>query len=203
MTQLKIGTLAVALAASASITQAQETSDRYLHNGSVMAVTVLGDHVEIRYQTPRPGLQSVGVTPGALLFHGDIVDGYVEGFSNLFTTACGVMDYFVYGDFTPGQTFTLNGAAPVLAQTGCQIVDNSSTVANATLVFAPQQTGGCLHGVNTTLNVRVGPAADYGVIAQLPATTCDVRQIGRCDGAWCAIVAGNVTGWVDSNYLAR
>ena len=203
MTRFGLG-FAISLCAGLSgAADAQDANLRYMHNGSVMAVTTRGDQVTIRYQTPRAGLHSVGVSSGTVLFRGAVTDGYLDGMSNIFSAACGAIDYFVYGDFTAGAAFTLRGAAPVLAQSGCQIVDNTNTGSNASLVFTPQQQTGCLQGVNTMLNVRVGPAPDYGIIAQLPAATCDINQVGRCDGAWCAISAGTVMGWVHGRYLAR
>lgn len=176
----------------------------YDHNGSAMAVDVTNSRVVIRYTTPHAGLRAQGVTPGTLLFAGAVTDGYLDGQSRIFSAACEAIDYFVYGDFVAGQSFTLKGAAPVLASTGCTIVDNTTTGPNATLVFAAERAAqsGCLRGVNTSLNVRVGPGQDYAVIAELPADTCNVTPITACAPAWCAIRAGNVTGWVSRQYLA-
>ncbi|MEL6920267.1 MAG: SH3 domain-containing protein [Pseudomonadota bacterium] len=191
----------------------------YDHNGSRMRVNVQGPEVRIFYQQPRSGLQGVGVRSGTLLFDGRVANGYLEGMSRIFNRRCGEVDYFVYGDFQPGRTFTLTGAAPVLSQTSCRIVDNVYEGSNANLVFsalgarplpqpnpAPTPTpagSGCVMGVNTTLNVRVGPGSSFGRIGELRANSCGVVILDRCQDGWCAIQQGNTTGWVSMRYIRR
>ncbi|MDO6590324.1 hypothetical protein DS901_11525 [Loktanella sp. D2R18] len=189
----------------AAIGTAHADTLTYSHNGSDMAVEVEGARVTIRYLTPRQGLQDIGVNAGTVLFSGQQGDGYLDGMAQMFSARCETIDYFVFGDFIQGSDFTLRGVAPVLATDSCRVVDNVSGTGNGVLVFnvAPQTQAGCLQGVNTTLNVRVGPGSDYGVIAELPAGTCNLRMMGRCDSAWCSIKVGGIVGWVDQTYLAR
>lgn len=116
--------LPATLAGMLLATSAFATDYAYDHNGSRMRVNVEESTVRIYYQEPRKGLSGVGVRAGTLLFDGKMSNGYLEGMSRIFNPKCGEVDYFVYGDFEPGQSFTLNGAAPVLSGMSCRIVDN-------------------------------------------------------------------------------
>ena len=206
----------VALALLVTTLPARAADYRYDHNGSQMRVSVEGSSVAIRYERPRAGLESIGVRPGALLFSGRLESGYVEGESRLFSPRCGEQPYFVYGDFTPGRNFRLNGAAPVLDRTSCRVVDNVHDGPNANLVFTalgsarpapspgPVAGGGaCVTGVRTTLNVRTGPGGDYGRIAEFPANGCGITVRERCQDGWCLVERGNTIGWVSTRYLRR
>ena len=193
----------------------------YEHNGSRMKVSVNGAEVRIVYQRPRSGLRSVGVRPGTLLFDGRVSNGYLEGKSRVFNANCGEVDYFVYGDFRPGSAFRLSGAAPVVSNMSCRIVDNVNEGPNANLAFTPvsaprpaptskpepqpraRDGSACVTGVNSTLNVRVGPGADYGRIAELAAGSCGIEVLARCQGDWCAVRQGDVAGWVSMRYVRR
>ncbi|MEM1376430.1 MAG: SH3 domain-containing protein [Pseudomonadota bacterium] len=189
----------------------------YDHNGSRMRVNLQGNEVRIFYERPRSGLASVGVSSGTLLFNGRVNNNYLEGMSRIFNANCGEVDYFVYGDFRAGRNFELTGAAPVLSNVSCRIVDNVYDGPNANLLFTalgsqPRPTpnpiptpagSGCVVGVNTTLNVRVGPGADYGRVGQLRANSCGVEILGRCQENWCAIRQGSVTGWVSMRFINR
>lgn len=186
----------------------------YDHNGSQMRVNVQANEVRIYYQRPRAGLSDVGVQSGRLLFNGTLTNGYLEGMSRIFNANCGEVSYFVYGDFKPGRTFTLSGAAPVLSNVSCRIVDNVYEGPNANLKFRvlgdtapspqPQHSeSGCVTGVNKTLNVRVGPGADYGRIGELRANTCGIEILDRCQQDWCAIRHGDVQGWVSMRFVQR
>ena len=202
----------VALALSTAAT-AKAADYRYDHNGSTMRVSVEGPDVAIRYERPRSGLGRIGVRPGTLLFSGRVDEGYLEGESRIFNAKCGEQPYFVYGDFQPGQSFRLSGAAPVLDDATCRIVDNVSTGSNANLAFtalggsrpapAPVAGSGCVTGVRTTLNVRVGPGSSYGRIAELPANSCGIEVRERCQDGFCLIRRGSTMGWVSMRYVQR
>lgn len=202
----------VALAALLPLTARAETYF-YDHNGSQMRVNVEGSVVRIVYERPRPGLESVGVRPGTLLFDGKFANDYLEGMSRVFNANCGEVDYFVYGDFKPGHSFKLSGAAPVLSNMSCRIVDNVYEGPNANLDFTalrgtsdthvPAPRTGCVTGVKTTLNVRVGPGPDYGRIGELEASSCDVEVLARCQDDWCLVRQGSVTGWVSMRYIRK
>lgn len=53
------------------------------------------------------------------------------------------------------------------------------------------------------LNVRRGPSEQHPQIASIPPTGRDVEITGQCRADWCPIRYGNVTGWVNSFYLAE
>lgn len=180
----------------------------YDHNGSRMRVNITGAKVNIFYADPRVGLARNGVVPGTLLFDGRVSNNYLEGMTRIFHPSCGVVDYFVYGDFRPGRDFKLNGAAPVLSGMSCRIVDNIYDGPNANLAFTATGTSapvrsGCLKNVSTSLNVRVGPGSDYGRIHELPAGTCGIRVLPDCRDGWCVVEAGPALGWVSMNYVQQ
>jgi len=208
--------LAVAgLCASLAALPAFAADYAYDHNGSRMRLNVEGNKVRIFYEMPRSSLKSNGVKPGTLLFEGKVSKGYLEGMSRIFHSFCGEVDYFVYGDFSAGRDFKLNGAAPVLSGMSCRIVDNVYDGPNANLTFrslgggkpaqshSVQSDGACVTGVRTTLNVRVGPGSDYGIVDELPAGSCGVAVLSRCQDNWCVVRQGNSTGWVSMKYIAR
>lgn len=211
MRKFFVATLAFTLPMAAQAAQA--TDYNYDHNGSSMRVNVEGNQVRVYYRQPRSGLAKNGVGPGTLLFNGIVKDGYLEGKSRIFNANCGEVDYFVYGDFKPAQTFTLRGAAPVLSNMSCRIVNNTSEGPNSNLLFtaldgAQRSTpaplaSGCIIGVNTSLNVRVGPGASYAKIDELRAGTCGLKIMSRCQDGWCAIKSGNTMGWVSMRYVKR
>lgn len=185
----------------------------YDHNGSAMRIQVDGNAVRIYYTRPRSGLASVGVRAGTLLFDGTVSGGILEGMSRLFNSNCGEVDYFVYGDFSAGRSFKLSGAAPVLSNVSCRIVDNVYTGSNANLVFIasgdggaaqPQPAGsGCVTGVNSDLNLRVGPSVSHGWIYRIPANTCGVRVTDTCRDGWCYVRSGRMSGWASMRYIRR
>ena len=114
-------------------------NDRYMHNGSVMEVQICdGGSLTISYAQPRPGMAKVGARPGSLLFNGVIgTNGVISGQSRLFSARCGVIAYDVTGMQQGGDTYVMNGTAPIRGK-GCRIVryrqDN--------LVFTPAGGGG-------------------------------------------------------------
>ena len=180
----------------------------YDHNGSVMDVDRTGDNVLISYRTPRAGLVRNGVTPGRLLFNGRVSQGVLEGQARIFNDRCGEVDYYVSGPFEPGRAFRLQGAAPILRESDCFLVDHVFEGPNSDLRFTPLAAAaptpaarrGCLTGVNTTLNMRVGPGQDYGRIAEIPARSCAVER-RTCQGDWCLVTHGADLGWVARRFL--
>ena len=221
--------LAASLGSVALLGPAAAASYEYDHNGSRMSVETTGEgSLTISYVAPRSGLSRIGVRPGTVLFDGSISDGYAEGLARIFSAQCGEVDYFVYGDLDPGRDFRLSGAAPVLGD-GCRIVDNVTEGSNARLDFTalsrarpdprpypspdprpaprptpmPQVGAGCVTGVRTTLNVRAGPGTRFGRSGEIPAGTCGVEVLNRCEGDWCAVRYGSVVGWASMQYVRR
>lgn len=192
----------------------------YDHNGSRMQVTRAGQQVQITYQDPRDGIAAQGAGPGTVLFTGELdANDYLSGMARIFRRGCGVIDYYVYGDFALGRDFTLTGAAPVLAQQGCRIVDNVYEGPNANLGFtvranmpAPRPTPAsvpsaanrfCVDGIalGGQLNMRTGPGTQFGVIAQIPASSCRVLAAAPAVGSWQPVAHDVGFGWVASRYL--
>ncbi|MAY62340.1 MAG: hypothetical protein CML29_09015 [Rhizobiales bacterium] len=97
----------------------------------------------------------------------------------------------------------------------CRIVDNVYDSPAANLAFRslgagntagsePHSShGACVTGVRTTLNVRVGPGSDYGIVDELPAGSCGVSVLERCQDDWCVVRQGSSTGWVSMRYITR
>ena len=202
-----------------------DAAEFYSHNGSLMRVDLTqGRGVAIYYERPRESLARIGIRPGQVLFEGRTNGaGYLEGMSRLFSSRCGEIDYFVYGDFTPGRPFRLDGVMPVRDRSTCAIIDNVHTAdtPSGSLVFtpasapepsrqaqtrAPSSGLACVTRVRagSTLNMRAGPSTAYGVVAEIPANDCDVEIGPTCRGDWCGVrhqgPQGSV-GWVNTNYL--
>ncbi len=114
-------------------------NDRYMHNGSVMEVQICdGGSLTISYAQPRPGMAKAGARPGSLLFNGVIgTNGVITGQSRLFSARCGVIAYDVTGNQQGGDTYVMNGSAPIRGK-GCQVV----RYRNDHLVFTPDAGGG-------------------------------------------------------------
>jgi uncharacterized protein YraI len=53
------------------------------------------------------------------------------------------------------------------------------------------------------LNVRRGPSEEHVTVAGIPPTGRRVEITGECRANWCPIRYGNVSGWVNSFYLAE
>lgn len=195
---------------------------RYTQRGSVVTVVRDGQKLFIAYVEPSAERLAEGAYPGAELFTGTLNrDDYAEGMAWLYRPNCGGLDYYVYGDFRPGQPFELAGAAPVLAA-DCAITDNVYDNAEANLIFTPvsggqparppaQGAGGfvggermCVTGVaqGSWLNVRVGPGPDYAQIALMSRQECNITVLHECTGEWCPILGpGETLGWVSSRFL--
>ena len=164
---------------------------------------------------PRSGLRPEGVTEGTELFRGTLENGYLSGLALIFRSGCGRLDYYVYGDFRLGESFTLTGAAPVLARQGCAVIDNTYDGPNANLVFTAARVGAaptpppgpgprlCVNGIVATssLNLRTGPGLGYGVIGEIPANACDVIAGPAAASGWQAVRWQGRLGWASSTYL--
>jgi hypothetical protein len=53
------------------------------------------------------------------------------------------------------------------------------------------------------LNVRSGPSEFHQTLGTIPSKGRGVRLIGDCDGLWCPVRYGYLSGWVNANYLAE
>lgn len=205
---------------------AAQAQSFYNHNGSIMRLVQQGNSVRIFYEEPREGLLPHGVRPGTMLFEGELdANLYLEGMSRIFSSRCGEMDYYVYGQFRRNGDFTLAGAAPVLERNGCRVIDNTYDGDNANLRFAwlrnaqggQTNAGGgaslvepargtgpfCVTGVSSALNMRAGPGTSYAVIGTLAANSCNVAGYNSCEGGWCFVRRGDDLGWVANQYLRR
>ena len=87
------------------------------HNGSVLYLAANGAGRRFYYDTPREGLDSVGVKRGTLLFDGQKNGDQYSGTAYFFSKICGPGTYAVSGPVTSNQsqiTITLSGKAPRL-----------------------------------------------------------------------------------------
>ncbi|EFL88227.1 SH3 domain-containing protein [Ahrensia sp. R2A130] len=225
-----IRSIATTLAALLSATTALASD--YMYDGAQVKVNVSRDKVTITYVSPKDGSQRAGTRPGTVLFRGrmstaDNGSPYVDGDARIFKRGCDPTPYHVYGPMRMPYSFTLRGAAPVLAEDGCAIVDNVHEGPNAVLRFVTMATGiiapapqpkpvlvprnvpgaMCVTGVDPSsfLNVRSGPAKTYGNVAKLKPDVCDIAGLRQCINGWCAIVqtSSGVTGWVLQDYISR
>ena len=195
---------------------------RYEQRGSIVTVVREGQQLFIAYVEPSAQRRAEGVAAGSELFTGTIDrNDYAEGMAWLYRSNCRGTDYYVYGDFKPGQPFKLAGAAPVLGS-NCAIIDNVYDNGDANLIFMPvagaqpaprpvqgssNLVGGermCTTGVaeGSWLNVRVGPGSDYAQIAVLARGECNITILHECTGDWCPILRpAEMVGWVSSRFL--
>lgn len=87
------------------------------HNGSVVYLTADGASRRFYYDSPREGLDSVGVKRGTLLFEGQKNGDQYSGTAYFFSKICGPGTYAVSGPVTSNEsqiTITLSGKAPQL-----------------------------------------------------------------------------------------
>jgi hypothetical protein len=180
----------------------------YDHNGSLMELeTRPGGQVTLRYVEPRQGLGPVGVSPGTVLFDGTI-DGpeSLSGQANIFSTRCGPVDYYVTGQFRAGDRFVLEGAAPVLAEQDCRIVDHVWDNGNARLEFTPVGAGRATDDTSIAhrycaspggADLRSGPGAGFPAIAHIAGGACDVQGVRWREADWVLTESAAGLGWVD------
>jgi hypothetical protein len=124
--------LAVGLLAAAMVPAGAQEMAPVLHNGSLALITKNDGHVEIRYETPRPGLP---VVAGTLLFSGKVDGrGSYTGTAYVFKRGCEPAPYAVAGkDSDPG--IVLMGVAPRRDPRSCAVIGDASQGKNARLVF--------------------------------------------------------------------
>jgi hypothetical protein len=111
-------------------------ASRAIHNGSLMAVYVLGPKIEIRYEQPRQGLADIGVTPGTVLVQATwVTPQKIEGIAFIFPAwGCPPFPYPVAGSVDRYSVLTLSGAAPQLDY-GCRVVGYNWNSQHAYLRF--------------------------------------------------------------------
>lgn len=101
------------------------------HNGSTMRLVADGARRKFLYDSPRPGIISEGVTPGALLFDGVRNGEVYRGTAYIFSRRCGRRPYEVSGSVGADQrSVVMTGQAPVLGR-NCEVVGSKAD----TLVF--------------------------------------------------------------------
>jgi hypothetical protein len=83
------------------------------HNGSSMRLVANGPSREFFYESPRSGLEAVGVQQGTLLFKGKKVGNTYSGTAYVFSP-CGALPYAVSGAVSEDQrSVTMTGKAPI------------------------------------------------------------------------------------------
>ncbi len=108
--------------------------DIYEHNGSVIEWYVLRDTIKATYSTPRPGLETAGVRPGAVLFEGVYEAGRIVGRAYAFKAGCPPVGYDVIGEELRG-LIVLRGPAPHRAPNSCAVVSYLANSPHARLVL--------------------------------------------------------------------
>jgi len=93
----------------------EETTSRWMHNGSEMELRADEDSRIFSYVSPRVALAPFGVRSGSVLFDGQLVDGKLEGRARIFTKLCGEISFPVRGTVERGGTrIVLRGKAPIM-----------------------------------------------------------------------------------------
>lgn len=108
--------------------------DFYEHNGSVIAWFLAAGKVKATYETPRRGLQSVGVKEDSLLFEGFEESSRISGTAYAFKKGCKPAPYKVVGS-NFGDIMVLTGPAPVRVKGKCTVERYTLDSPNAKLVF--------------------------------------------------------------------
>lgn len=105
------------------------------HNGSTMAIERLDESaVRIIYAQPRDGLAKAGVTPGTVLFIGELIDGHFQGAAHTFKSGCDPVAYPVEGEIDPSGSITLAGPGPIRGN-GCSVARLDWSSPHSTLEF--------------------------------------------------------------------
>ncbi|MGN7960879.1 hypothetical protein [Brucella sp. 22210] len=108
--------------------------DFYEHNGSVIAWFVAGGEVKATYETPRRGLEAIGVREDSVLFTGYEESDRITGTAYAFKKGCKPAPYKVVGR-NLGDQMVLRGPAPVRAKGKCTVERYTLDSPNADLVF--------------------------------------------------------------------
>lgn len=123
--------LAACLSVAVAVPATAQEMGPLFHNGSRTIFTRNNGHVEIRYETPRPGLP---VREGTLLFAGTYERGYYSGTAYIFKQGCEPVPYAVAGkDSGPG--IVLVGVAPRRDPHSCAVIGDTVSNKNSRLVF--------------------------------------------------------------------
>ncbi|MET1412400.1 SH3 domain-containing protein [Roseibium sp. HPY-6] len=56
--------------------------------------------------------------------------------------------------------------------------------------------------LDDTLNLRAGPGTRHHVVGSLAPGTCSVELFDICEGNWCQVRWAQISGWVNTRYLA-
>src|SRR5580704_10414696 len=110
------------------------TQSLWAHNHSVVHLTAEGASRRFYYDTPRQGLDVIGVRRGTLLFEGRKEGNRYSGTAYFFSKQCGQRPYAVSGSVASRNsqiTITMSGQAPRL-DANCQQIG----VHNDVLVFS-------------------------------------------------------------------
>ncbi|MHA7777363.1 SH3 domain-containing protein [Roseibium sp. M-1] len=98
------------------------------------------------------------------------------------------------------------GVKPICAR-GTNIDGVCTTERDAPAMFltpgaAPNGVSMCVTiAPGDVLNVRQGPGARFAATGALAAGSCDVEVSTVCEGSWCEIRSGAISGWVNTRYL--
>jgi Bacterial SH3 domain len=114
-------------------------------------------------------------------------------------------------DDVPAATAPPPPKAPAPKQAAPKRVNPAVRIATAALErhqdSALPETGPSLRvarvGSGDELNVRSGPSEFHQTLGTIPSEGRGVRLIGDCDGLWCPVRYGYLSGWVNANYLAE
>ena len=98
-------------------------------------------------------------------------------------------------------------AEEVAAEVDRQIIDGycGSTPANERILaqdVAPVGPKMCVNvASDDTLNLRAGPGTRHRVVGALASGNCLVELFDICEGNWCQVRWGHVSGWTNTRYL--
>ncbi|WP_153770679.1 hypothetical protein [Labrenzia sp. CE80] len=75
----------------------------------------------------------------------------------------------------------------------------------AMFIMPGANSSGTLHCVNVAaddvLNVRDGPGSRFATVGALASGNCHVAVSNACEGKWCKVRSGDVSGWAHTGYL--
>ncbi len=105
-----------------SSTQNSQPSIVWDHNSSKMRVVINNGLINIYYSQPRQGMIEAGAKSNDLLVSGTTNGNEINGTAKIFAGNCGQSSYQVKGMiFNNGKEIKLEGQAPVINRTNCQI----------------------------------------------------------------------------------
>ena len=107
---------------SASQSNAQQSTIVWNHNNSKMKIDMVNNTINIYYIQPRQAMLDAGAKPNDLLVNGTIQSNQITGTARIFAGRCGQFTYPVTGNiFNNGREISLNGQAPVVNLSNCQV----------------------------------------------------------------------------------